>query len=106
MTLGLLSFGCIALGVLAFGAIAVGIIAVGALSVGLFSVGALALGAYFAVGDAARGDVAIGITEASGALFQTVKVLTDGHREAIRSVLDQSVPWIWRWAMKLVLSFL
>ena len=68
----LMAVGSIALGAIAVGAVAVGILAIGALAVGLISVGALSVGHYVAVGDHARGLIAVGGSTANGTVFSTV----------------------------------
>ena len=58
------------------------------------------------MGDAARGAIAIGMTEATGSLLETTKQLMDSDRATIRALLDQSVPWFLRWAKEFILLFL
>lgn len=102
----LLSVGCIAVGGIALGNFAFGIVAMGALCVGLFSVGAVAIGQFsfgamaigqqVAVGDVARGDIALGFSEASGTVFQQItgKSGSFDSREVLRAI-DENVSGGW-----------
>lgn len=105
LAVGLVALGAIAVGILAAGAVAVGCFALGALAVGQFAVGAAATGTYGALGDAARGAVAIGKSEAEGALFQSVKGLTPADIGKVRALLDETVPWYLAPFKKLFLLF-
>lgn len=79
LSLGLISFGILALGAFAAGSFAIGIIALGAVTLGLFamgainfglfSVGALSYGHFIAIGDIARGGIALGNQSAEGSIF-------------------------------------
>lgn len=69
MALGLLALGAIAVGFMALGAIALGVVAIGALSVGCVSFGAFGCGLWFAVGDHAYAQIAIGDTLARGPIL-------------------------------------
>lgn len=120
--LGIVSFGCVSLGLLSFGALALGLVAAGSISVGLialgaicigvfslgalavgqFSVGALAIGEYAAFGDVAQGAVAIGMSEATGELYQSL----NADRTTVCALLEQTVPWWLKWAMKLFMMFI
>ena len=102
----LLAAGSIAVGLLAFGAICVGVVSVGALSMGAFSIGAAANGHYFALGDSAKGLVALGKSEAAGTLFQSLEPLTDRQRLEVLAILDEQVPFWLRWAQWLAAWFL
>ncbi len=104
--IGGLSAGCIAAGILTAGAISFGVISLGAIAVGDFSVGALAIGRYFALGDHARGMVALGDTEAVGSLFEKVGTYTAADLAAGRELLESVVPSYLSWAVKLLFFFL
>lgn len=103
--LGMLAAGAIAVGVLALGAISVGLFAIGAIAVGGFSVGALSVGHYFALGENARGAIAIGRREAVGTLYRVTELTADTRQEVIR-LLDQSVPTALAWCKALAMQLL
>lgn len=103
--LGIIAAGAISAGVIALGAICVGLLAIGALSVGEFSVGALSIGHYLAIGDNARAAIAIGKTEAVGALYQA-SAITAENRQEIISLLDKNVPTFFVWLKELIKLFI
>lgn len=105
-SLGLISVGAIALGLFAVGAISVGVVSFGALSVGCFSSGAAAYGQYVAVGDYARGMIAIGKTEALGDVYSHLGDTSTADVGFIRSWLDANVPGYLAWAKELFKLFL
>lgn len=72
VAIGGIALGDFAIGVVAIGAFCVGIFSMGALAVGQFSFGAIAIGQQVAVGDVARGDIALGFSEATGTVFQQI----------------------------------
>lgn len=94
--LGLFSSGAIALGILAAGAISLGVLSVGAIAVGQISAGALSVGQYFALGDWAYGDIAIGYTKAVGTSYQYIvgEVGYPTGQELIKflEVLEDKIP--------------
>lgn len=107
LSIGLLASGCIAVGAFAFGAISIGLAAFGAISLGIvsvgaaafgdFSIGAYAAGRYAAIGDTARGMVAVGHSHAYGELFSFEsglenKLLTIEQVKEINGILDDIVP--------------
>lgn len=112
LSLGLLAFGTLAIGVAAFAAIAIGIAAIGGVALGCFalggvsvgfcSAGALAIGKYVAFGDYANGAIALGKTEAVGALFEKLGKLSAEEIETVARLLDESVPSYLGWAKALV----
>lgn len=104
--LGLLAFGSIAAGIFAAGAVSLGIISLGAAAFGDFSVGALALGKYFAMGDNARGMIALGDSAASGSLFEKLGDLSTQEIQTVRQLLAESVPGWLSWAAHLIARFL
>ena len=106
LALGLVAGGAIAVGILAAGAVAVGVFALGACAIGRFAVGAAALGHYAALGDAARGAVAIGRTDAEGTLFQTIRKLSPEDIRRVRRLLEETVPWYLSVFRKLFCLFL
>lgn len=109
VALGILAAGSVAVGVIAAGAVCLGLVAAGALANGWFAAGALALGKYFAAGDHAVGQIALGQSAADGSLFERVGALaelTAAERARIAALLDQSVPAWLAWAKSLILLFL
>lgn len=102
LALGLLAAGSISVGLVAVGAISVGLLALGALAVGQFAVGALAIGDYAAYGDVAHGAIAIGMSEATGSLYQSLSV----DKDAVMALLEQTVPGWLRWAAVLFAKML
>jgi hypothetical protein len=104
--LGLLSAGCFAVGLAAAGAISFGVLSLGAIAVGDFSAGALAVGKYAAIGDHARGSIALGDTQAAGSVFQKVGDLTAQDVETVKRWLDGNVPAYLSWANRLFQLFL
>ena len=68
----------------------------GAVAVGQFSYGALAIGSQIAIGDVARGGIALGDSEAQGAFFAAVRE-ADGsfdYQGMIRAI-DVNVAGYW-----------
>ena len=106
LAVGLIALGAIAAGILAVGAVAVGVFSLGACAIGQFAVGAAAVGHYAALGDAARGAVAIGVSDAEGTLYQTVEKLSARDIQTIREVLEETVPWYLGCFKKLFCLFL
>ena len=106
IAIGVLSIGSISVGLIAFGAITIGIISIGALSMGNFSIGAMAIGKYFAMGDHARGMIAIGDTKAAGSIYEKLGKLTTQDITAIKELLDTNVPSYFLWAKNLIKLFL
>lgn len=90
--LGILSAGSFSVGIFAVGSISLGIISLGAIAVGDFSVGALAIGKYFALGDNARGMIALGYTEAVGSVFQKIGEISESDITTVKQILDTAVP--------------
>lgn len=102
---GIIALGAICFGIIAVGAIAFGMFALGATAIGQFSVGALAVGKYFAMGDSAYAQIAIGKTHASGTVFETDKI-TEANREQILNLLKGSVPKAFTWLIGLIKPYL
>ncbi len=99
ISLGGLTFGAVSAGIIAFGAVAFGIVAVGAASFGSFAIGAYAVGHYAAIGDYAKGMVALGLSQADGSVLSFIadfnkSALSLDDIATIRHTLDQSVPSI------------
>ena len=94
----------------------IGLFALGILSAGCFSVGALSIGKYFALGDNARGMIAIGDTQAVGRVFQksseliaqntAVSTLTEADITTVKNILDTIVPSYLSWAKEIIKLFL
>lgn len=106
LAVGLIALGAIAAGILSAGAVAVGVFSLGACAVGQFAVGAAAIGHYAALGDAARGAIAIGSSDADGTLFQTVERLTPRDIQTVRDLLERTTPWYLGLLQKLFCLFL
>ncbi len=101
LSVGMIAVGGIAMGTFAFGAVAIGSICVGlfsmgALAVGQFSFGAMAVGQQVAVGDVARGDIALGFSEATGTVFEQVTGRQGGFDpQEVLQVIDENVSDGW-----------
>lgn len=106
LAIGLLSAGAISCGVIALGAISIGIVSIGATSVGYFSVGALAIGKYFAIGDHAIAQIALGDTKAIGSIYQKLGELTVHDISDVKTLLDVNVPSYLSWAKDLIKLFI
>lgn len=106
LAIGLLSAGTISCGVLALGAISIGIVSIGATSVGCFSAGALAIGKYFAIGDHAIAQIALGKTKAIGSAYQKLGELTIQDIADVKELLDVNVPSYLSWAKELIKLFI
>lgn len=96
VAVGSVAVGNFAFGIVAMGAICVGVFSMGALAVGQFSVGALAIGQQVAVGDVAHGNIALGFSEASGAVFQQITGKQGGFdpQDVLRAI-DENVADSW-----------
>lgn len=101
-SIGGLAFGSFALGLWALGAICAGLITTGALCVGCFSFGAVAVGQYLAVGDAARGMIALGQSEAAGSLYQCIGAVPAQEIPLVMELLSSHVPGIFSFIVRLV----
>ncbi len=104
--LGLISIGTVAIGLFAAGAISIGIVSFGALSVGYFSSGALAIGKYIAVGDHARGMIAIGLSEASGSVYSHIGNTKTADMAFVKNWLNDNIPETLRWAKEIFKLYL
>ena len=105
LAIGLLSAGAFSYGVIALGAISIGIVSIGATSVGYFSAGALAIGKYFAIGDHAIAQIALGDTKAIGSVYQKLGELTIQDIADVKELLDANVPSYLSWAKELMKLF-
>lgn len=105
LAIGLLSAGALSCGVIALGAISIGIVSIGATSVGYFSAGALAIGKYFAIGDHAIAQIALGDTKAIGSVYQKLGELTIQDIADVKELLDANVPSYLSWAKELIKLF-
>ena len=96
VAIGGIALGDFAIGVVAIGAFCVGLFSMGALAVGQFSFGAIAIGQQVAVGDVARGDIALGFSEATGTVFQQITGKQGGFdpQDALRAI-DEHVADYW-----------
>ncbi len=96
VAIGGIALGDFAIGVVAIGAFCVGIFSMGALAVGQFSFGAIAIGQQVAVGDVARGDIALGFSEATGTVFQQITGKQGGFdpQDVLRAI-DEHVADYW-----------
>lgn len=103
---GLLAVGSIAFGLFATGAISFGIVSFGALSIGCFSSGALAIGKYAAAGDHAYAMLAVGASEANGSALTFLGELTAADKVVIQEWLDSNVPVWLTWTKEIFKFFL
>ena len=96
IAVGGIALGSLAAGIVTFGALSVGIFSMGAVAVGQFSYGALAVGSQIAIGDVARGGIALGGSEARGVFFEAVRT-ADGSfdYEGMIRAIDANVPEYW-----------
>ena len=96
IVVGSIAAGSLAAGVITFGALSVGIFSMGAVAVGQFSYGALAVGSQIAIGDVARGGIALGDSEARGVFFEAVRA-ADGSfdYESMIRAIDANVTGHW-----------
>lgn len=96
VAIGGIALGDFAIGVVAIGAFCVGLFSMGALAVGQFSFGAIAIGQQVAVGDVARGDIALGFSEATGTVFQQITGEQGGFdpQDVLRAI-DEHVADYW-----------
>lgn len=92
LALGLIAIGSIAFGILAAGAVALGVFSLGACAMGELAVGAAAIGKYAALGDAARGQVALGFSEATGTVYQAISPAASWNIPQVRDALEECVP--------------
>lgn len=92
LALGLIAVGSVALGILTAGAVAIGVFSLGACAIGEFAVGAAAIGKYAALGDAARGQVALGFSEATGTLYQAISPAAAWNIPQVQAALEECVP--------------
>ena len=110
IVVGGIALGSLAAGIIAMGALCTGVFTMGAVAVGQFSYGALAIGSQIAIGDVARGSIALGDSEAHGVFFEAVRA-ADGsfdYQGMIRAI-DANVQGYWyiftRW-MKAIIRVL
>ena len=106
LAIGLLSVGAFSCGVIAFGAISIGIVSIGATAIGHFSIGALAVGKYFAMGDKAIAQIALGDTKATGSIYQKLGEFTVQDIDNVKELLDVNVPSYLSWAKELIKLFI
>lgn len=105
---GILAFGSFAFGVITAGAVSVGVFSMGALTFGQFAFGASAHGAQVAVGDVARGNIALGYSQAIGNYTQVSNRQPFDYENACR-LIDEHVSSNWlffkTWAKGMVKLF-
>lgn len=96
LVVGGMALGSLAVGLIAGGAISVGVFTMGAVAVGQFSFGALALGQQIAIGDAAYGNIALGLSEAGGTIYEEIRA-ADGSfdYQAMLNAIDANVAGHW-----------
>ena len=118
VSLGLLALANLAFGIIAFGSFAVGVISIGAFAFGIFSMGAMtfgqfafgasAHGAQVAVGDVARGKIALGYSQAVGTYTEVSNRNPFDYENACR-LIDEHVSSNWlffkTWAKSMVKWF-
>lgn len=97
---GAAALGGLALGYLALGGLAVGGYAIGGLACGLHALGGGAFAAGFAAGDIAKGTIALG-EDAAGQFAMRAGQGADA--EALRALVLEKYPRIWRWFLELQL---
>lgn len=96
IAVGGIALGNFAIGIVALGAVCVGLFSMGALAVGQFSFGAMAIGQQVAVGDVARGNIALGFSDASGTIFQQITgKQTSFDPQDILQAIDENVSSSW-----------
>lgn len=108
LAVGVLAYGTVAVGVISFGAFSIGIFSIGALSVGQFAFGASAKGAQVAIGDVARGKVALGYSQAIGDYTQVSNRQPFDYESACRAIDAQvSSNWLFfkTWAKAMIKFF-
>lgn len=108
LAMGVLAYGSVAVGVISFGAISVGIFSLGALSVGQFAFGAQANGAQVAIGDVAKGKIALGYSRAVGDYTQVSNRQPFDYESACRAIDEQvSSNWLFfkTWAKMMIQFF-
>lgn len=105
-TLGLFSLAAISVGIFALGGIALGLLAVGGVAIGAFACGGLAIGGYFAFGDFANAQVAIGISHASGSYWGYCSEALDYSKTEVMEMLRTVTPPALRWLINLMQIFL
>lgn len=110
VALGLIAFGVVALGGLSIGTISLGIISIGAIAVGNFALGALAVGKYFALGDHATAQVALGSSLATGELYAHYTGVQNSYSgydiNQVSEYLNQVTPEYFRWIVRIITSLL
>lgn len=106
LALGLIAAGTFSAGIFSAGAISLGLISCGAIAVGDFSFGALAFGKYWAMGDTARGMIALGASEATGELVQHCGGVSPSEMKEYLRLLKEIVPAHLAWAAKWISRFL
>ncbi len=106
LSLGLLSVGCFSIGILAVGSLSLGCFALGSIAAGGLSAGAVALGKYAAIGDYASAMVAVGKSQATGSLYQSLGHLSSAECATVKTLLDANVPAALSWAKTLFQLFL
>lgn len=106
LSAALFSVGTLSAGLFAVGAVSVGVFALGAVAVGEVSVGALAMGQYFALGNYAKGAIAVGGSKAYGSVFSHTGKLTAELRLQIATLIESTVPEIIGWAGKIAKSLI
>lgn len=96
LVVGGIALGSLATGIIAMGAVCAGVFTMGAVAVGQFSFGALAIGSQIAIGDVARGGIALGDSEAQGIFFEAVRA-ADGSfdYEGMIRAIDVNVTGHW-----------
>lgn len=96
IAVGGMALGSLAVGVVAGGAVSVGVFTMGAVAIGQFSFGAFAMGQQIAIGDAAYGNIALGLSEAGGTVYEEIRA-ADGSfdYQAMLNAIDANVAGHW-----------
>lgn len=106
LALGIVSMGAVCAGIISAGSISFGAMSFGAIACGGYSVGALSIAKYAALGDNARGMIALGQSEAHGSMLSFTGALTPQQADAVRAALDETAPALLHWAKAVFKLFL
>ena len=103
LSLGLLALGSFSFGLIALGAIAIGLFTMGAVSIGFFSVGALSIAKYVAIGDHAKGLIAIGKSYAEGTHTYFYR---EYNPSEVKNIIDTNISNYWYIFKELIKIFI
>lgn len=106
LSAALFSVGTLSAGIYSVGAVSIGVFSLGAVAVGEVSVGAVSVGKYFALGNYAKGAIAVGGSKAYGSEFSHIGKLSADIRLQVAAIIDETVPRIIGWAGKIAKSLI